>query len=481
MRILRTLAIAALCAGLLACEEPEIVERQASVGPNVLLITIDTLRADRIGSYGYRLPTSPAIDQLASRGVQFTDCTVQWPKTWPSMASMLTGAHPKTIGMKYRQRVLHPTLLLISELFRNAGYGTGAVVANFNVGKTFGFDQGFDTFVESWQEGWAAQPGGDTPFRNAPGKVKQYTNAGIVTDQALGWLKGIGKSRPFFLWLHYMDPHGPYLPPTGYEQYFGGAYDSVTAPEERLPDYQRQVDPENGQPITDLAHYLAQYDREIRYLDDEIGRLLREIDADDTLIVFTADHGESLGEHGYYLEHGMFPYQACARVPLIMVQEGRIPGGRVVDSPVGLIDLPATILDLAGIDIPATFEGESLVRSIEAGSMAGGPEYVFMEAGFHDLTQLVVRRGEWKLIAVRSPKDRQMMTGGSYELYDVISDPDELHNLVEERPDIVANLSKVLQDWFTGGARWEQRGEEIDLQTLSPEEQEMLKSLGYLR
>jgi arylsulfatase A-like enzyme len=477
----RAVPVIALLVGVLAaCGPAESPEQAAAIGPNVLLITVDTLRADHLGGYGYPLPTSPTIDRLTERGTRFDDCTVQWPKTWPSMVSMMTGAYPKTTGMKYRPRAMHPTLLLLSELFQAAGYSTGAVVTNFNVGKTFGFDQGFETFIESWQEAWAAQMG-DEPFQNAPGKVKQYTNASLATDQALGWLKGLDRSKPFFLWLHYMDPHGPYLPPAGYEQYFREQYDSAPIPEERLPAYQLQLDPESGAPITDLAHYMGQYDREIRYLDDEIDRLLQEIDESETLVVLTADHGESLGEHGYYLEHGMFPYQACARIPLIMVQQGRIPAGKVIERPVGLIDLPATILELAGMDIPATFEGKSLVGLMENGSMAGGPEYVFMESGYHDLTQLVVRRGEWKLIAVRSPRDRDMMTGGPYELYDVIADPHEVNNLVSVRPDIVSNLREVLQDWFTGGARWEQRGEEIDLQALSPEERAMLEALGYIR
>jgi arylsulfatase A-like enzyme len=480
MSCLRALAIATLCACIPACVGPAVEQPPAAHGPNVLLITVDTLRADRLGSYGYRLPTSPAIDQLAGRGVRFGDCTVQWPKTWPSMASMLTGAYPKTTGMKYRQRKMHPTLLLISELFQGSGYDTGAVVTNFNVGRTSGFDQGFDTFIESWQDAWAAEQG-DTPFRNEPGKVKQYTNAGIVTDQALRWLNGLDRSRPFFLWLHYMDPHGPYLPPDGYGSYFLDEYASEQAPPNRLPGYQLQADPKSGAPITDLAHYNGKYDREIRYLDDQIGRLLHAIDMADTLVVLTADHGESLGEHGYYLEHGMFPYQACARVPLIMVQEGRIPPGKAVEAPVGLIDVPATILDLAGIAMPATFEGESLARVIDGGSLAGGPEYVFMEAGYQEQTQLVVRRGEWKLVAIRSPRDRQMMTGGAYELYDVITDPHERDNLVGRHPDVVSDLAKVLEEWFVGGARWKQRGEAIDLQSLSPEEREMLEALGYLR
>ena len=129
--------------------------------PDVLLITVDTLRADHLGAYGYRLPTSPNLDRLASHGVRFADCTVQWPKTWPSMASLLTGAYPRTTGITqgYLLERIPDAHLLLSEVFRRHDYRTGAVVANFNIGVTFGFDQGFDRFVESWQEAWRREAG----------------------------------------------------------------------------------------------------------------------------------------------------------------------------------------------------------------------------------------------------------------------------------------------------------------------------------
>jgi arylsulfatase A-like enzyme len=452
--------------------------------PNVLLITVDTLRADRLGCYGYRLPTSPQIDRLAKSGVRFSDCTVQWPKTWPSMASLLTGAYPKTTGMQYRPREMHGSLLLISEVFQKAGYTTGAVVANFNVGRRFGFDQGFETFVESWQEAWREEAG-DAPFRNRPGKVKRYTNARIVTDQGLRWLRDGDRSRPFFLWLHYMDPHGPYEPPPDYARYFQGAHPPEPMPRDKLPRYQVQFDAETRSPITDLAFYRAQYDRGVRYLDDELGHLFAELDRlgfdrGSTLIVFSADHGESLDEHGYYLEHGQFSYQACARVPLIVAREGHVPAGSVIDRPVGLIDVAPTILELAGVDVPKTLEGQSLAGLIHNESGARAPEHVFMEAGYQERTQLTIRDREWKLIHVRSSADRQRMAGEAYELYNVGVDPNELDNRAAEHPDVVARLSKVLDDWYSGGPRWTERGEAVDLRALSPEEQAMLESLGYL-
>ncbi len=451
--------------------------------PNVLLITIDTLRADRLGSYGYRLPTSPNIDELARRGARFSDCTVQWPKTRPSMASLITGAYPKTTGIKYGRRTMHESFLFISEVFRRADYRTGAVVANFNIGKTFGFDQGFDAFVESWREGWARQTR-RSKFTNAPGKVKRFTDARIVTDQGLGWLAE-GDPRPFFLWLHYMDPHGPYVPPAEYDGYFTDAHPPEPIALEKLPRYQVQHEPEGRRPIADLGFYRAQYDREIRFLDDELGRLFDElaslgVDSANTVIVLTADHGESFDEHEYYLEHGKFSYQACAHVPLIVSFEPEVKPGQVVERPVGLIDASATILDLVGIEIPRTFEGQSLVPLIAERDGGSGPEYVFMEAGQSEQTQLTVRKGNWKLIRVASAEDRRQMTGGEYELYDIRADPAELSNLAEVRPDVVRELAEAIDEWQVAGPRWRKPGDPITLEALHPDELEMLRSLGYV-
>ena len=339
--------------------------------PNVLLITIDTLRADRLGCYGYLLETSPHIDSLAARGVRFTDCTVQWPKTWPSIASLLTGAYPKSTNIRLRPRVLSPSLNLLSDLYRANGYNTGAVVANFNIGKAFGFHQGFDHFKESWVEKWRKESG-DRRFINRPGRVKEYTNATLVTDQALAWLEGRGSRKPFFLWLHYMDPHGPYVPPEKYNVFFEDAHEPEPTELDNLPEYQLQKREGESEPISDLSFYRRQYDREVRYVDDEIRRLCSELyrmkEGDNTIIVVTADHGESFNEHNYYLEHGKLPYQACAHVPLIIVREDVLPAGVVVEDPVGLIDLTATLVSLSNMGRPDTFEGQdlsSLILSLE--------------------------------------------------------------------------------------------------------------------
>jgi arylsulfatase len=371
---------------------------------------------------------------------------------------------------------------MLAEILGEAGYVTGAVVANYNVGRTFGFQQGFDFFVESWHERWREQMD-DAHFENRTGRTKRFTDAALVTDQALGLLDRRAAGRPFFLWLHYMDPHGPYVPPDGYAELFADAHPAEPVTVDVIPAYQRQHDPASGETITDLGFYKAQYDREIRYLDDELGRLLAGLESRDllagTVLVVTADHGESQGEHDYYLEHGRFSYQVNAHVPLFLVQEGRIPAGKVIEAPVGLIDLTPTLLALAGLPPAATHEGQDLLPLILGEPGATAPDYVFMESGYHPQTpQLTVRRGDWKLIHVQAAEDRAEMAGSAWELYDLAADPGETVNLAGEHPELVERLGMLLVDWYMGTPP-PPPADEVDLEALDARDRELLRSLGY--
>jgi len=452
--------------------------------PNVLLISVDTLRADRLGAYGYRLDTTPRIDALAERGVRFADTTVPWPKTWPAMAAMVTGKAPQSNGIRLRPRRPLPDVnVTLAEALRAGGYATGAVVANVNLGRGFGFDQGFDRFVESWADEALRQTGSAT-FRNAPGRVKRFTNGTRVTDQGLEVVEalGSGKEKPFFLWLHYIDPHGPYVPPAEYAGLFAGAHPSQPVPIEDLPPYQLQVDPATGQPSNDVGFYETQYDREVRYVDDQIGRLLETLAARgllaDTLVVLTADHGESMAENRYYLEHGNVPYQSNAAVPLVFVLDGRIAGDRVVEEPVGLLEVMPTILELAGVPAPDGVQGKSLAPLLTSGD-GDTPRFVFMESGHVRPFQLSVRQGSWKLVRMPSPKDREWLGAPPLALYDLREDPREQRDVAAEHPSVVADLSNALAAWQRDTPRY--RGDsKTDLKQLDERTQEMLRGLGYL-
>ncbi|MBM4269597.1 MAG: DUF1501 domain-containing protein [Deltaproteobacteria bacterium] len=452
--------------------------------PNLLLISVDTLRADHLGSYGYRLPTSPNLDRLASQGVRFADATASWPKTWPSMATLLTGKHPQTTGVRYKpQRPLPAVHETLAEVLGRAGYVTGAVVANANLARVFSFDQGFDRFVESWLAEFEKQTGSGK-FENRAGLVKRYTNATIVTDQGIALLDELARDEPFFLWLHYIDPHGPYVPPPEYADLFRGEYPAEIVPEDDLPRYQRQKRGETGETIRNLSFYVAQYDREIRYFDDQLARLLADLERrglrDDTLVVLTADHGESLVEDGYFLEHGRGPYQPTAHVPLIFVLPGRVPSGRVVEEPVGLIDVTPTLLDLLGVPHPEGVQGRSLAGAIAGDAKEGGtPAYVFMESGNRVPSQLVVRKGPWKLTRMRSDADRRYFDRDTVELYDLRTDPEEEKNVRDENPSVVAELLAELRRWQKETPQY-QGTESLDAEKLDARTREQLEALGYL-
>lgn len=459
-------------------------QRPPKEKPNVLLISIDTLRADHIGAYGYRLDTTPAIDALAKRGVRFADTTVAWPKTWPSMAAMVTGKAPQSNGILLRpRRPLPDENVTMAEALRANGYATGAVVANVNLARSFGFDQGFEQYVESWAEE-AIRQTGSASFRNVPGLVKRFTNGKLVTDQAVSMLDtlGNGKEKPFFLWLHYIDPHGPYVPPPAYATFFEGEHPPYPVPLEDLPPYQLQIDPATGVVSNDIGFYMTQYDREIRSLDDQIGRLLKELDARgltrDTLIVFTADHGESLAENAYYLEHGDVPYQTTAAVPMILALDGRFRRGRVVERPVGLVDLYATILGLTKTPAPQGLASTSLVPVLE-GDDAATPPHVFMISGKYEPWQLSIREGPWKLVLLRAPQDREWLHAPERALYDLSRDPHEQHDVLTENAPLAAALEKKLLDWFLTTPRFT-GGAATDLKKLDAHTQEMLRALGYL-
>ena len=459
-------------------------QRRPKEKPNVLLISIDTLRADHVGAYGYRLDTTPTVDALAKRGVRFADATVAWPKTWPSMAAMVTGKAPQTNGILLRpRRPLPADNVTLAEALRDAGYATGAVVANVNLAKSFGFDQGFEQYVESWADE-ALRLTGSASFRNAPGLVKRFTNGRIVTDQALATLDALGNGRekPFFLWLHYIDPHGPYVPPPAYAKLFAGEHPPYPVPLEDLPPYQLQIDPATGEISNDIGFYTAQYDREIRSLDGQLERLLAALDerglTRDTLIVFTADHGESLSENEYYLEHGDVPYQTTGAAPLIFALDGRFSGGRVIEGPVGVIDVFATILAVTRTTPPPGIASTNLLPVLE-GDEAAMPANVFMTSGKYEPWQLVIREGAWKLVLLRAPQDREWLRAPERALYDLSRDPTEQHDVRAEHPELAAALERKLLAWLATTPRY--AGDtKTDLKTLDGRTQEMLRALGYL-
>ncbi|MBL8695315.1 MAG: sulfatase [Planctomycetes bacterium] len=402
-------------------------------GPNVIVITIDTLRADALGCYGYGRPTSPFLDSLAANGVRFDDPVASAAWTKPATGTILTGLHPSRHGALYHgSRLMLPKgCRTMAEAFRDSGYVTAGFVSNPNIKKVFDFDRGFDEYFDSPVEDTISH----ASMRNSWfGRVlteitrhqfnwKYENDCREINRHALAWIEK-NRSSKFFLYLHYIDPHEPYSPPADYEAQFRQDHGFITF------NKRKQL----------IARDL--YDGEIRYNDDEIRRLHGELArmglAENTLIVVTADHGEEFFEHGA-LGHGFSLYQEVVRVPWIMSGPG-VPKGVVVKSPARIVDLAATTLDVAKTGIRALGDGQSIAAAF-ADPQWKRPAPIFLENEFgendEDTRSFVfsgVRDGEWKFIlttqnAHRPPQDPRY---GPVELYNLKADPLERTNLAKE-------------------------------------------------
>jgi len=430
---------------------------------NVLLITVDTLRADRMGIYGHRRPTSPRIDALARQGAVFEQAYTYWPKTRASFVMMLTGRRPPQNGYSHQ----HPMLLdfnpTLAGALQAAGYATAAWVDNANVAAALGYAKGFDAYHEIWER------------KDLAG---EWAGTLAISDGGIGFLRSAPKDRPFFLWLHYVNPHTPYTPPAPFDRAFLDA-GAEQGPKLRvMPGFQGGIPRPlyvSGQ--RRLAYYTAQYDGEIAAVDQEIGRVLDALRASGawgrTLIVFTSDHGESLGEHDYYFDHGNDLFDPCLRVPLVVVVPGAAPGVR---SPAlaSTLDVLPTVLDIVKLPYPANLAGTSL-----AGAAAGraGParEHLFAQ---NDHAMSAVFDARYKLVAVFEG------VAPRYALYDRGSDPGETRDVAGGQPEPFRRYRQALERFLEAGDReWSLTRRLLGRPaggSLSPDACERLRALGYV-
>ena len=407
-----------------ACRRPAPPVAATAERPNVLLVTIDTLRADHVGAYGYQTAATPTLDALAARGVRFKTVVAHAPLTGPSHASILTGLTPLGHGFRNNGGFILPlTVRTAAEDFRQAGYRTGAVISGFPLDRRFGFDRGFDAYEDHLPRGSDARR---TPYVERP--------ADAATDAALRWLAAPdAQSRRWFLWVHYYDPHAPYEAPSEVGDRFRA----------------------------------APYDGEIAFVDRELGRLLRALDEKQerrpTLVLVTSDHGESLGEHGEGT-HGVFLYDATLRVPWIMAGPG-LAAGRVADTVARSMDVLPTLLDYAGLSRRTDLDGRSLRPAAEGQPMSDAPSYAEslypqLELGWAPLHAW--RTATAKLIDAPHP-----------ELYDLEHDPLETANHVADQPARTADLQRALDAALRQPAP-------SAAAAVDPEATERLRALGYV-
>ena len=392
---------------------------------SILLITLDTTRADRLGCYGYAEARTPVLDRLARQGVLFERAYAPVPLTLPSHATMLTGLYPPEHGLRINgQGALPEGLPTLATEFQAAGYDTAAFIAAFVLNRKFGLQRGFETYNDDLS---LADPGLEGEHR--------YRDGRLVVDAAIRWLRPRSR-EPFFCWVHLFDPHYPYL--THEDRY--------------------------GEEFADRP-----YDAELAYVDEQIERLISTLEEsgalEHTTIVVVGDHGESLGEHGE-LAHGMTLYDATLRVPLLVVPPGESRPGIRVAEPVSLVDLAPTLLDLEGLSPLPRTSGRSLTAALRGEPLTSSPSYAETDEPYHEAHWSPLRAiisGQWKYI--RSPRP---------ELYDLLADPDELQNLAGEASGQVELLEGEL-------AAWEERMIESSADNVALTEQERLalSSLGY--
>lgn len=420
---------------------------------NIVLVTIETTRADHLSCYGYSRKTTPHLDALAEEGVRFTNLFVQRSVTLPSLTSIMTSRYPVNHFVRRNGDIIHPSVTQLAQILKKNKYSCGAFLTY--------------TYYADWK-------GFDRKYAASADDVK-------ITTAALDWIKE-PRQNPFFLWIHYWQPHRPYMPPEPYKSLFDpsyqGAYDGSEAPLNEVTLNKIDMDEE------DLAHIIALYDGSLRLIDDQLQRIFDALHTsnleNNTLVVITADHGEDLYDHHHYFYHYASVYDSSLHVPLIMRLPGILPAGAEVNEVIESIDIAPTVLDLAGISIPSFFEGKSLNPLIK-----GKPSknFSFAISEFTDKI-LTIRTGAYRYIY--NPKNHHPMpfagsTAETYpisreELYHSLSDPKEQRNIAEREPETAAGLKDIILNWKNYGL-W-QKG--FPRKKYKKHIEEKLKALGYI-
>lgn len=411
--------VALLCVFTLACSGGRNGAPAQSPGPaakNLLIITIDTLRADRVGAYGYSAARTQAIDAAARDGLRFTHAYATAPITLTSHASLMTGRYPAGHLARHNGMRLDLATPTLADALSRAGFATGGFVGAYPLDRRFGLIKGFQAYGDRMPRGTAGRAINERPGR-------------IVVDEALGWLAD-NRDKRFFLWVHLFEPHAPY----------GNSADPV---KQRRPAQ-------------------ARYDDEVAEADRQAGRVLEALGADrsSTIVVIAGDHGEAFGEHGE-IGHSIFVYDTTLRVPLVMAGPG-VPSGRTSDEPVDLIDVAPTVMRLLGVT-PFDTDGIDLQPILTGGTLSRRDLYAesfapLLDFGWSPLRS--IRSGQWKYIAAPSP-----------ELFDISKDGGETANVLAPHAAVAASLRERVQRFS---------GTDLAKQAASdPEALARLQALGY--
>jgi arylsulfatase A-like enzyme len=424
---------------------------------NVLLVSVDTLRDDHCSVSGYARETTPTLETLARQGTRMELAYAPTATTGPTHASLLTSLYPIAHGVVKNGLPLTAEHHTLAETLSAGGYRTGAVVSSFVLHTKFGYGQGFEVYEDDFDP--ASATISRSQFQGVPVDSAFDQPANRTTETAIRLLARLGRGEePFLLFVHYFDPHGPYVPPEPFASRF---------PAEPLPD-------------AGLAAAISAYDGEIAFADHEVGKLLEFLETSgldrNTLVVVTADHGEGLMQRGH-MNHGVHIYEEAVRVPLLFRLPGRIAAGRSLAGPVELVDVMPTVLELAGVEPPEGQQGRSLAAALQGGAPLDPERAVFLQRRHYESKQVgnisvagdkfAVRVGPWKYIEGEEE--------GTRELFNLEDDPGELVNLYESSRAVADELRARIAAWKSNCAR-----ETGDRPKLSPEDRERLRALGYV-
>ncbi len=428
--------------------------------PNIVLVTVDTLRADHCSAYGYARPTTPHLDRLAQDGVLFEAAYAPMATTGPSHASMFTGLAPRSHGLLKNGHPLRQDLTTLAESLSGRGYQTAAFVSSYVLNRSFGLSQGFATYDDDFAEG---RPSGRTRVWEGQRVPEEFDRLADQTrSRAVRWLLDNGHlspgrgTPPFFLWVHLFDPHHPYDPP----------------PEHRLFS-PTQID------AGELEVTKAAYDGEVHFADEELGKLVEAFRGagrlDDTLLIVAGDHGEGLMDHGH-MYHGLQLYEEAVRVPLVIHWPKRLRPHKVRE-PISLVDLSPSLLALTRQAESSGIRGAANLVPLLRGAAGAAESPIFLERRHYETgvvlgfavkgPKLGVRKGRFKYID--APEE------GTSELFDLEADPRERSNLLPQQRQKADQLAELLKRWV------ETTPAPPPAQILSEEAAERLRSLGYVK
>lgn len=430
--------------------------------PNIILISVDTLRADHLGCYGYDRNTTLNIDRLARDSVLFTNAIAQSSWTLPSHMSLFTGLYPSGHGVIFDDRRLSERHITLAEILKKNGYRTVAFTDGGYVSQKFGY-RGFDQF-ESNKHG-SGQDGIESIYR-----------------KAVDWLRknpSNQDSGPFFLFLHTYQPHAPYDPPPAYDIYSDKSYRGIVVVPENGNDYYESI--KSGMSREDYLYVIDKYDGDIRYTDHFLGKLFDELENlelyDESMIIITSDHGENFLDHPdsgiSYVGHNEL-YDEIVKVPLI-IKTSKFPENKVIGSQVESIDIMPTVLELLNIAIPGEVEGEGLVKLVKKGSH--DEAFAFSERFLkphneHDEYRMI--RSSNRKLLLRSRNEPELL---ELELYDLENDPEEKRNLYADGAGSGKLLLRKLEAWVSAQKEKTRPADKIEL---DEQLERQLKGLGYM-